>query len=61
MSANEITCPVCGAASGEACTNPLTDEPYRLYAPHIERIRAAKMTPAPDPARALRSVGGGAA
>ncbi len=40
MSANEITCPVCGAASGEACTNPLTGEPYRHYAPHLERVRA---------------------
>lgn len=41
MTANEIKCPVCGAASGEACTNPLTGEPYRHYAPHLERIREA--------------------
>lgn len=40
MAAMEVTCPVCGAASGAACTNPLTGETYRHYAPHLERIRA---------------------
>lgn len=61
MSAMEIICPVCGAAPAEACTNPLTDEPYRLYAPHIERIRAARTVPGSDPARVLRPAGGDAA
>lgn len=41
MSANEIECPKCGAQPGAACTNPLTGEPYRHYAPHLERIKEA--------------------
>lgn len=37
-----IDCPECGAAPDVPCTNPITGQPYRYHAPHIQRVRAAQ-------------------